>query len=107
MSDKTSMQVSTNGLISFRQSVFLDFQPDPFPLGGGDRVDSIVIAPFWDDSVDGRIYYRLSNEKFLLDNITSTIRDAFDVEFRATLAFVATWDEVLQQMDLVSVVSKV
>ena len=92
---KCFLQVSTNGLLSFRQSVFLDFDPDPFPLGdAGNRMDTAVIAPFWDDSVDGSIYYRVSIEPHLLDNVSSTISDAFDVDFRATVAFVATWDEV-------------
>ena len=69
-------------------------------------MDAVVIAPFWDDSVGGDIYYRVSTEPQLLDNITSTISEAFDVDFGATLAFVATWVEVAQHnMGLSSVVS--
>ena len=68
-------------------------------------MDAVVIAPFWDDSVDGRIYYRVSREPHLDDEISSVISDAFDVDFRATVAFVATWANVTQEMGLSSGVS--
>ena len=68
-------------------------------------MDAIVIAPFWDDSVDGRIFYRVSTESHLLDNVTSMISNAFDVDFRATSVFVATWDLVAQYRDISSPVN--
>ena len=69
-------------------------------------MDAVLIAPFWDDSVDGRIYYRVSREPHLDDEISSAISDAFDVDFRATVAFVATWASVAQHMGPSSMVSK-
>ena len=66
-------------------------------------MDTVLIAPFWDDSVDGRIYYRLSTKLHLLDDITTTISNAFDVDFRATVALVATWDQVSRLDCVVSV----
>ena len=86
------MQVSTNGLLSFR-SPFTSFSSRPFPL-----LSSALIAPFWDDlnvRNGGQILFRLSDNDALLNRVGSTINDALDDDFfYPGLLFVATWDRI-------------
>lgn len=96
-----SNQVNTNGIISFIKNVS-QYTPDVFPLDDDRR----IIAPYWADAdtstqrgVDGKVWYRQTNDTTLLTNLTDQIRSVFRVEFRfrpfvATFAFVATWENV-------------
>ena len=99
-------QVSTNGVLSFRTS-FFDFTPELFPLSVG--CPDLLIAPFWDVSdngVGGQVYYRLSHEPSLLDQIAINISDAFGVIFSPTSSFVATWNVLPQFTGPFDVVNK-
>ena len=80
---------------------------DPFPLVDF-RSNEVLIAPFWDDSDNGQggsVYYRLSSEPGLMDQIGANISGAFDVEFRPGSAFVATWNGLPQYLGPADVVS--
>ena len=85
--------MSTNGVLSFGSS-FSVFIPDTFPVAFGR-----LIAPLWEDSdnrMGGQVYYRLTQEQSLLDQVAANISDAFGVEFSPTSAFVATWNALPQ-----------
>ena len=82
------LQVSTNGVLSFRLS-FLDFSSRPFPLS-----TDVLIAPFWDDSdvrQGGQVLYRLSDNGTLLNQVEFTINDTLGGDFSPQLLFIATW----------------
>ena len=86
------MQVSTNGVLSFRAS-FTDFESRPFPLSTSD----VLIAPFWDDSDirnGGEVLFRLSDNEALLNQVGSTISDSIDGDFIPGLLFIATWNRI-------------
>lgn len=75
-------------------AAFTDPSTSPFPLS-----NYTLIAPFWDDintNVAGRIFFRFSGDPDLLDEVGSSIEDAFDCEFNPVLLFIATWDSVAQ-----------
>ena len=97
------MQVSTNGVLSFRAS-FTDFISRPFPLSTSD----VLIAPFWDDSNvlnGGQVLFRLSDNETLLNQVGSTINDALDGDFTPGLLLIATWNRIPElggDSDLVS-----
>lgn len=100
-----SLQVSTNGLLSFRFP-FTDFTPEVFPLCRFQAIQ--VIAPFWDDSDvrnGGQVYHRFSTDQQLLDQISVNISDAFGSEFSPMVAFIATWDRIPQFVQSNSVVN--
>ena len=85
------LQVSTNGVLSFRLS-FLDFSSRPFPLST--EFSDVLIAPFWDDSdvrQDGQVLYRLSDNGTLLSQVGSAINDTLGIDFSPRLLFIATW----------------
>ena len=90
----SSLQVNTNGVISFLVQVS-QYTPDTFPLDGNRR----LVAPFWAD-VDtrngGDVFYRETTDPSLLqqatDHVTATYVD--QQNFRATWLFIATWNEV-------------
>ena len=85
------MQVSTNGVLSFRNS-FTNFISRPFP-----RSTNVLIAPFWDDSDvrnGGQVLFRLSDNDALLNQVGSTINDALDDDFSPGLLFIATWSRI-------------
>ena len=89
------MQVSSNGVLSFRIE-FFGFVPEIFPIPF-----DMLIAPFWDDSdnsVGGQVYYRVTQDFFLLDTISDDIFDAFGVIFVPISAVVATWNAMPQYL---------
>ena len=92
------MQVSTNGLISFRNS-FSSFRSKSFSESFTDFNDPII-APFWtnlvpEDSV-GSIYYRTTNDSVILDrlvNITTGFNPNFS-NYQPSLAIIVTWENI-------------
>ncbi|NXW66419.1 TECTA protein, partial [Eurystomus gularis] len=88
-----SLYVNNNGVISFDTRVS-QYTPDPFPLADGRP----FVAPFWADVNNvkgGDVFYRQTTEPALLERITEDINRYFPtIPFRATWAFVATWDHV-------------
>ena len=86
--------MNTNGAISFLEEI-QQYTPDPFPLGNGRR----LVAPFWAD-VDtrkgGRVWYKETTDRTLLNRATKDVTDTFvgQYRFRATWLFIATWDNV-------------
>ena len=98
------MQVSTNGVLSFRNP-FLDFSPDLFPL-----TDDILIAPFWDDSdssLAGQVFHRFTDDELVLEEISANITKGFGEEFNPVLAFIVTWDGLPQFIGSPNVVSAI
>ena len=91
------MQVSSNGLISFREPYNI---PSRSSGGFNATISPPLIAPFWDDiSIieEGTIYYReVVDDELLFDRLEQAIRDGHqDVGgFYPSLVFVATWDHV-------------
>ena len=87
-------QVNDNGVLSFRGR-FYDSFPDPFPLSLS--YYHVLIAPFWND-VDlyrgGNVFYRFTDDDYILNDVGMTIRDAFNNDFSPALLFIATWDRV-------------
>lgn len=87
------LQVSTNGVLSFRDS-FLDFVPESFPIP-----TNVLIAPFWDDSdntLGGQVFYRFTDNQEILDVISTRINGAFPVNFNPLTAFIVTWYQLPQ-----------
>ena len=102
--DYWSSQVSTYGVLSFRQS-FFDFSPEPFPLS---FQNDILIAPFWDDSdnsAGGQVLYRFTDDQSILEEIATNISDTFEVNFNPATAVIVTWDSLPQFSGPVSTVS--
>ena len=93
------MQVSTNGLISFRNP-FSSYNPISFSRNFTNFRDPII-APFWaylisEDSVSS-IYYRTTNDSAILDRIVNIIT-GFNQNFsdyQPSLAIIVTWEDVL------------
>ncbi|NXH13739.1 SNED1 protein, partial [Bucco capensis] len=88
-----SLYVNNNGVISFDTKVN-QYTPDPFPLADGRP----FVAPYWAD-VDnvrgGDVFFRQSTDPTLLTQITHELNHYFpDIPYKATWAFVATWDHV-------------
>ena len=84
-------QVNANGVLSFG-GPFSAHTPRPFPLFP-DR----LIAPFWNDidiRTAGSIFYRFTDDEGLLNQVGSSIRNAYSSIFSPTLLFIATWDAV-------------
>ena len=84
-------QVNLDGVLSFRRR-FSNYNPDPFPL----RYD-ILIAPFWNEVSSyrgGNVFYRFTDDEYILNDVGMIIRDAFINDFSPTLVFIATWDKV-------------
>ncbi|NWH68368.1 TECTA protein, partial [Geococcyx californianus] len=88
-----SLYVNNNGVISFDTRVS-QYTPDPFPLADGRP----FVAPYWADVnnvLGGDIFYREVTDPTLLQRITENINQYFpSISFKATWAFVATWDHV-------------
>ena len=67
------------------------YPPVSFPLSG-----NVMIAPFWNGQnsyrLSGKVYYQLSTEQSLLDQVATQISDTFRVTFTPESVFVATWD---------------
>ncbi|XP_067316773.1 IgGFc-binding protein-like [Anolis sagrei] len=90
-----SIYVDNNGLISFSATV-PEFAgtPDALPLNGGPP----VVAPFWGDvynPISGDVFWRQTQDPKLLQRCTEEINQYYpEMSFKATWAFVATWDRV-------------
>ncbi|XP_041425680.1 alpha-tectorin [Xenopus laevis] len=88
-----SLYVNNNGVISFGVAVS-KYTPDAFPLTDG----SPFVAPYWGDvnnQIAGKVYYRESKDPNLLDRISKDMKEYYpNFNYRATWAFVATWDKV-------------
>ena len=84
----TSLYISTNGYISFIDN-YNENIPEQFPIQ-----NIPMIAAFWDDidtSKGGNIYYKQITSTSTLTLISNDINQS---SFRASWAFIATWDRV-------------
>ena len=87
------MQINTDGIITFG---------GPAPQAGptaSPPEGTTLIAPFWSDadtSSSGNVFYRLTYDAELLENVASTITTSFMTirEISLSWLFVVTWDEV-------------
>lgn len=103
-----SLQVSTNGLVSFNQA-YLSWRPIPFPFG---RNRQPIIAPFWADfdfrssfnTESNRVFYHVyerqssnisSLERAVLDAFSARISDEAGGDFRAEWLMVVTWSDAV------------
>ncbi|XP_069598806.1 alpha-tectorin-like [Ranitomeya imitator] len=88
-----SLYVNNNGVISFNKAVS-KYTPNAFPLTNGET----FVTPFWGDvnnRLGGTVYYRQSTDPDLLRNISADMTKYLpDLHYKATWAFVATWDKV-------------
>ena len=86
------MQVNVNGVVSLGDN-FNDFSAEPFPID-----NDHLIALYWDDHVitpqQGDIFYRTSQDPFLINEVGKNISDAFSTSFTPSSLFIATWDRV-------------
>ena len=85
--------MNANGVLSFGND-FGDFSPETFPLSFS-RNDE-VIALYWDDhdiTLSGAIYYRTTQDPFLLDAVSVMISGRFDTSFSPERLLIATWDQ--------------
>ena len=87
-----TLQISTNGLVSF-QSPFSSFNPSSFPI-----TPVPVIAPLWADfdfRETGTVYYRVSTDEATLARVSRMINDSNPDfhEFIPSLCAVVTWSE--------------
>lgn len=72
--------------------MFTSFQPTPFPFRSPP-----LIAPFWADfdlRKGGDVYYRVTANPDILQQISLTVPVASGFQFAPTLAFIATWASV-------------
>ncbi len=91
------MQVSTNGLLSFR-SAFSSFEVESFTPSFSSFLDPIV-APAWIDlnpRASGSVFYRSTDDPLILNRIVGMITsiDSNFSSYQPTLAFIATWENV-------------
>ncbi|XP_075695175.1 alpha-tectorin-like [Rhinoderma darwinii] len=88
-----SLHVNNNGVISFNTAVS-QYTPDAFPLTNGET----FVTPFWgdvDNDLGGTVYYRESTDPSLLQQISEDMEKHLpDLHYKATWAFIATWDKV-------------
>ena len=93
------LQVANNGLLSFRRP-FVSFDPVPFDSNFSAFLNPII-APFWVDYDDvdssGSISYRRTSDISILRNVTEVLaaRNPHLQSYQPTLAFIATWNEIL------------
>ena len=68
--------------------------PRPFPLS---TIDNIVIAPFWDHfdkQNGGQVFFRLTDNQALLNEIGTTINDTLEFDFTPTKLLIVTWRRI-------------
>ena len=92
------MQVSTKGLISARTG-FFEYRPSMFTREFP-AFSNPIIAPLWadfDTTVLGSIYYRASNDSFVLEQIVELIANSSSdyASFKPKQAFIATWEDII------------
>ncbi len=101
------MQISSNGLITFRIP-FSNFRREKFSDGFSLFQDAII-APLWTDLIleeSARLYYRVSRNPSDLDVIASLIANAtLDDSYLPILAVVVTWENVPLFRNKASIVS--
>ncbi len=90
-------QVSTNGLISFRNECS-SFSSSPFSSYSPGFFRPLI-APLWTDfdpSRSGFIYYRTTNDSLVLERICNVLFEKNDtfVDYAPSLAFIVTWDKI-------------
>ena len=89
-----SLQVGTNGLISFGSS-YNSFANQPFP---GSVSSNYLVAPFWDDvdirGGNGIISYEIYDSGYFLDHVSAFVRQQRPSTFQGTWMAVVYWDEV-------------
>ena len=92
------LQVSSNGLISARE-VYFQYVPSLFTREFSEFPHAII-APLWadfDSSVQGSIYYRVTNDSEVLDQIVDTISNLnSDINsYAPKQALIATWEDII------------
>ena len=96
MASQTFMQISSNGLISFRRPV-TEGHPVLFP--GSSQYRNLV-APFWakhNTSYSGHIAYEihtLSNGTALMSTINTYINTKLDNNFKGTWLLLVEWKDI-------------
>ncbi len=101
-------QVSTNGLISFRNE-FNSFRATPFSSDFTEFLNPLI-APLWTDFDpfrSGSIYYRMTNNSLVLERIRNILTEESDtlVDYTPSLAFIVTWDRIPLFVNLTVIVS--
>ena len=98
----TSLQVATNGIISFG-AAFYDHEPVAFPSGFSSVANSFLTAPFWSDvdiRKEGEVFYEVHQSSNtasaeLLASVNSAINANTDaINFNGTWMLVAKWENV-------------
>ncbi|XP_077312353.1 sushi, nidogen and EGF-like domain-containing protein 1 [Lithobates pipiens] len=88
----SSFFMNNNGFLSLKYNI-TDFRPP------SETVSYPFLAPFWsdvDNTQEGSIYYRQTNDSNLLVWATSQLKTYFRLyKFNATWIFVATWEKVM------------
>ncbi|XP_040183105.1 sushi, nidogen and EGF-like domain-containing protein 1 [Rana temporaria] len=88
----SSFYMNNNGFLSLKVNI-TDYRPP------SQTVNYPFLAPFWsdvDNSQEGSIYYRQTNDSDLLVWATSQLKTYFRLyKFNATWIFVATWEKVM------------
>ncbi len=95
-------QVSTNGLISFRNE-YSSRRSSPFSSRFIEFLNPLI-APLWtgfDTSRSGSIYYRTTNDNLVLERIRNVLTE----HNAPSLAFIVTWDRIPLFYDPSSIVS--
>ena len=92
------LQVSSNGLISARER-YTQFVPSPFTREFS-AFPHAIIAPLWadfDSRDQGSIYYRVTNDSEVLDQIVDTISNLNpDLNsYTPKQALIATWEDII------------
>ena len=91
------LQVSSNGLISAREP-FDDYMSREFTRQF--TFSNPIIAPLWEDfdsTEQGSIYYRATNDSFVLEQIVELIANSSSdyVGYKPKQAFIATWEDIV------------
>lgn len=99
----SSMQVSTNGLISFESIFNNDYLVEDFSASFTSFHDTIV-APYWKDlnpEVAGSVFARTTMDAHLMNQTARLIADSNSEfsSFQPTLAVIATWERVALHHD--------
>ena len=82
-------------MLSFLQDLRNIYRPEDFPL----KDETPIIAPYWADvdvSVGGTVWYRQTVDPEILSRATQDVHTYSSAykRFRASWAFIATWDQV-------------
>ena len=86
--DMYLLQINNNGVISFERP-FNTIKPLKFPA------NISLIAALWTDPTarrTGRVFYRHSTDKALLDRASKEIQNAYLMPFSPTSMFIVSWN---------------